>query len=83
MAYSKLCTHLGCPVGLYQEQTQQLVCPCHQSIFNVNGPAPSPQFGPAPRPLPQLPLTVDATGHTCGRTGGFDQAVGPGFWERP
>ena len=81
VAYSKLCTHLGCPVGLYQERTQQLVCPCHQSIFNVNSGA-IPEFGPAPRPLPQLPITVDATGQMRAN-GGFDQAVGPGFWERP
>ena len=81
VAYSKLCTHLGCPVGLYQEKTQQLVCPCHQSIFDVNAGA-IPQFGPAPRPLPQLPITVDATGQLRAN-GGFNQAVGPGFWERP
>jgi ubiquinol-cytochrome c reductase iron-sulfur subunit len=81
VAYSKMCTHLGCPVGLYQEQTQQLVCPCHQSIFNVRAGA-VPEFGPAPRPLPQLPLAVDAAGYLVAN-GGFDQAVGPGFWERP
>ena len=81
VAYSKLCTHLGCPVGLYQEQTQQLVCPCHQSIFNVNAGC-VPEFGPAPRPLPQLPITVDPTGQMRAN-GSFDQAVGPGFWERP
>ena len=81
VAYSKLCTHLGCPVGLYQERTQQLVCPCHQSIFDVTAGA-IPEFGPAPRPLPQLPITVDATGQMRAN-GGFDQAVGPGFWERP
>jgi ubiquinol-cytochrome c reductase iron-sulfur subunit len=81
VAYSKLCTHLGCPVGLYQERTQQLVCPCHQSIFDVNAGC-IPQFGPAPRPLPQLPITVDPTGQMRAN-GGFDQAVGPGFWERP
>ena len=81
VAFSKLCTHLGCPVGLYQEKTQQLVCPCHQSIFNVNAGA-IPQFGPAPRPLPQLPITVDASGFMVAN-GSFDQAVGPGFWERP
>jgi ubiquinol-cytochrome c reductase iron-sulfur subunit len=81
VAYSKLCTHLGCPVGLYQEITQQLVCPCHQSIFNVNAGC-VPEFGPAPRPLPQLPITVDPTGRMRAN-GGFDQAVGPGFWERP
>ncbi len=81
VAYSKMCTHLGCPVGLYQEQTQQLVCPCHQSIFNVLAGA-LPEFGPAPRPLPQLPITVDAKGYLRAN-GTFDQAVGPGFWERP
>lgn len=81
VAYSKMCTHLGCPVGLYQEQTQQLVCPCHQSIFNVDAGA-VPEFGPAPRPLPQLPLSVDEDGFIRAN-GGFDQAVGPGFWERP
>ncbi|MGB7053594.1 MAG: Rieske 2Fe-2S domain-containing protein [Acidimicrobiales bacterium] len=81
VAYSKMCTHLGCPVGLYQEQTQQLVCPCHQSIFNVNAGA-VPEFGPAPRPLPQLPITVDNAGYLVAK-GGFDQAVGPGFWDRP
>jgi ubiquinol-cytochrome c reductase iron-sulfur subunit len=81
VAYSKMCTHLGCPVGLYQEQTQQLVCPCHQSIFNVNAGA-LPEFGPAPRPLPQLPLKVDNAGYLRSQ-GGFDQPVGPGFWERP
>jgi ubiquinol-cytochrome c reductase iron-sulfur subunit len=81
VAYSKMCTHLGCPVGLYQEQTQQLVCPCHQSIFNVDAGA-VPEFGPAPRPLPQLPITVDNAGYLVA-TDGFDQPVGPGFWERP
>ncbi len=81
VAYSKMCTHLGCPVGLYQEQTQQLVCPCHQSIFNVLAGA-VPEFGPAPRPLPQLPITVDSQGYLRAN-GTFDQAVGPGFWERP
>ena len=81
VAYSKMCTHLGCPVGLYQEQTQQLVCPCHQSIFNVLAGA-VPEFGPAPRPLPQLPITVDAAGYLRAN-GNFDQPVGPGFWERP
>ena len=81
VGYSKMCTHLGCPVGLYQEQTTELVCPCHQSVFNVRAGA-VPEFGPAPRPLPQLPLAVDADGYLVA-AGGYDQAVGPGFWERP
>jgi ubiquinol-cytochrome c reductase iron-sulfur subunit len=81
VAYSKMCTHLGCPVGLYQEQLHKLVCPCHQSIFDVTAGA-IPDFGPAPRPLPQLPLAVDATGYLRSQ-GGFNQPVGPGYWERP
>jgi ubiquinol-cytochrome c reductase iron-sulfur subunit len=80
LAYSKLCTHLGCPVGLYEQQLELLVCPCHQSMFNVaNGCVP--EFGPAPRPLPQLPLAVDTNGYLYSQTG-YQEAVGPGFWER-
>jgi ubiquinol-cytochrome c reductase iron-sulfur subunit len=80
LAYSKVCTHLGCPVGLYEQQLQLLVCPCHQSMFNVlNGAVP--QFGPAPRPLPQLPLRVDGDGYLVAQSG-YDQAVGPGYWSR-
>ena len=81
VASSKLCTHAGCPVGLYQDQTQQLVCPCHQSIFEVSKGAQQ-VFGPAPRPLPQLPLQVDSQGWLRAQRG-FDEPVGPGFWERP
>ena len=35
VAYSKICTHVGCPVGLYEQQTHHLLCPCHQSTFDV------------------------------------------------
>ena len=80
VAYSKLCTHLGCPVGLYEQELELLVCPCHQSMFNVRNGA-QPQFGPAPRPLPQLPLMFNADGNLAAQAP-FDQAVGPGFWER-
>lgn len=80
VAYSKVCTHAGCPVGLYQEQTQQLLCPCHQSLFDVLDGA-QPVFGPAPRPLPQLALTVDSEGYLRAQ-GPYDQPIGPGFWER-
>ena len=80
IAYSKLCTHLGCPVGLYEQELQLLVCPCHQSMFNVTNGA-IPEFGPAPRPLPQLPLYIDAEGNIRAQDG-YDQPVGPGFWER-
>jgi quinol---cytochrome c reductase iron-sulfur subunit len=80
VAYSKMCTHLGCPVGLYEQELELLVCPCHQSMFNVRNGA-VPQFGPAPRPLPQLPLMFNEDGYLASQ-GGYDQAVGPGFWER-
>jgi len=80
VAYSKLCTHLGCPVGLYEQQMQTLVCPCHQSMFTVNDGAQQ-IFGPAPRPLPQLPLYIDAEGYLRSQSD-FAEPVGPGFWER-
>ena len=81
VAYSKLCTHLGCPVGLYEQQLEVLVCPCHQSMFNVREGA-MPTFGPAPRPLPQLPLAVNSDGHIVAAAG-YNEPVGPGYWERP
>ena len=80
LAYSKLCTHAGCPVGLYMEQTQQLLCPCHQSLFDVLSGG-TQVFGPAPRPLPQLPLYIDDAGFLRSQKG-YEEPVGPGFWER-
>ncbi len=80
VAYSKVCTHLGCPVGLYEQEFELLVCPCHQSMFNVRDGA-FPVFGPAPRPLPQLPIYFDSTGFLRARAP-YNQPVGPGFWER-
>ena len=62
VAYSKICTHVGCPVGLYEQQTHHLLCPCHQSTFDVTDDC-KVIFGPAERPLPQLPITVDAEGY--------------------
>ncbi|MFF0910382.1 Rieske 2Fe-2S domain-containing protein [Microbacterium enclense] len=80
VAYSKVCTHVGCPVALYEQQTHHLLCPCHQSQFDVaNGAAVI--FGPAARPLPQLPITVDAEGYLVAK-GDFQEPVGPSFWER-
>jgi len=78
-AYSKLCTHLGCPTSLYETQTQRILCPCHQSQFIATEYA-KPVFGPAARPLPQLPITVNEEGYLVA-TGDFPDAVGPAFWE--
>ncbi|MGY2065156.1 QcrA and Rieske domain-containing protein [Blastococcus sp. SYSU DS0619] len=75
VAYSKICTHAGCPVGLYQEDTDSLFCPCHQATFDAARGA-TPTFGPASRPLPQLPLGVDGDGFLVA-TGGFRTPVGP------
>jgi ubiquinol-cytochrome c reductase iron-sulfur subunit len=80
IAFSKVCTHAGCPVGLYEERLNQLLCPCHQSTFDV-GQAAKPIFGPATRALPQLPLAVDDDGFLIA-TGDFSGPVGPGFWDR-
>jgi quinol---cytochrome c reductase iron-sulfur subunit len=80
VAYSKLCTHAGCPVGLYERALELLVCPCHQSMFNIVDKG-LPIFGPAPRPLPQLPISFDEAGYLVALAG-YDQPVGPGFWER-
>jgi ubiquinol-cytochrome c reductase iron-sulfur subunit len=80
VAYSKVCTHLGCPVGLYEQQLELLVCPCHQSMFNVRNGA-VPQFGPAPRPLPQLALGYNDQGYLIA-TAPYDEPLGPGFFER-
>jgi ubiquinol-cytochrome c reductase iron-sulfur subunit len=80
VAYSKLCTHVGCPVGLYQAELGLLLCPCHQSTFEVMQGA-RPIFGPAARPLPQLPLAQDDDGFIIA-TADFSAPVGPGFWDR-
>jgi ubiquinol-cytochrome c reductase iron-sulfur subunit len=80
VAYSKICTHVGCPVALYEQQTHHLLCPCHQSQFDITREA-KVIFGPAKRPLPQLPITVDADGYLVARSD-FTEPVGPSFWER-
>jgi ubiquinol-cytochrome c reductase iron-sulfur subunit len=79
VAYSKVCTHAGCPVGLYRAQQHELLCPCHQSTFDVLRGAP-PIFGPAARPLPQLPMELNADGYLVA-LGDFPEPIGPGFWD--
>ena len=80
VAYSKICTHAGCPASLYEQQTNILLCPCHQSQFHITDNA-RPVFGPATRRLPMLPLTV-ANGFFVAKSD-FGVPIGPGFWERP
>lgn len=80
VAYSKICTHMGCPVALYEQQTHHLLCPCHQSTFDLTRNC-EVIFGPAKRALPQLAITVDAEGYLVAKEP-FHEAVGPSFWER-
>ena len=79
VAYSKVCTHAGCPVGLYRSAQHTLICPCHQSEFDVLTGA-VPISGPAARPLPQLPIQRAADG-TFVALGDFSEPVGPSFWD--
>jgi ubiquinol-cytochrome c reductase iron-sulfur subunit len=80
LCYSKICTHVGCPISLWEKETHHVLCPCHQSTFDLadNGKV---LFGPAARPLPQLPLGVDAEGYLIAMSD-FLEPVGPSFWER-
>jgi ubiquinol-cytochrome c reductase iron-sulfur subunit len=80
LAFSKICTHVGCPISLYQQRTHHLLCPCHQSTFDL-ADAGSVVFGPARRELPQLPITVNAEGFLVAASE-FQQPIGPSFWER-
>ena len=80
IAFSKICSHMGCAVALYEQQTKHLLCPCHQSTFDVTRAA-KVIFGPAARPLPQLALALDAEGYLVAKQG-FTEPVGPSFWER-
>jgi len=80
IAFSKICSHMGCAVALYEQQTKHLLCPCHQSTFDVTRAA-KVIFGPAARPLPQLAITVDAEGYLVAKQA-FTEPVGPSFWER-
>jgi ubiquinol-cytochrome c reductase iron-sulfur subunit len=80
LCYSKICTHVGCPISLWEQQTHHLLCPCHQSTFDL-GDAGLVVFGPAARALPQLPITVDAEGYLVARRG-FDVPTGPSYFER-
>ncbi|MGA3220410.1 MAG: Rieske 2Fe-2S domain-containing protein [Acidimicrobiales bacterium] len=80
VAFSKVCTHAGCAVSLFNVLSMQLICPCHQSTFNILQDC-EPVFGPASRPLPQLPLLVRPDGYLIARSD-FVEPIGPGFWNR-
>ena len=80
LCYSKICTHVGCPTALYEQRTHHLLCPCHQSTFDL-ADSGKVVFGPAARSMPQLAITVDADGYLVAQHG-FTQPVGPSFWER-
>jgi ubiquinol-cytochrome c reductase iron-sulfur subunit len=80
VAYSKICTHVGCPVALYEQQTHHLLCPCHQSTFDVADGC-KVIFGPAKRPLPQLPIAVDDEGYIVAQRD-FEEPIGSSYWER-
>ncbi|ACU70600.1 Rieske (2Fe-2S) domain protein [Catenulispora acidiphila DSM 44928] len=80
MAFSKICTHVGCPVALYEQQTHHMLCPCHQSTFDLSDDG-KVIFGPAARSLPQLHITADADGNLVA-VSDFQEPVGPSFWER-
>lgn len=80
-AFSKICTHAGCPASLFEQQTNRLLCPCHQSQFLITDNA-RPVFGPASRRLPQLPIEVDSEGFFVAKSD-YTETVGPDFWERP
>ena len=80
IAFSKICSHMGCAVALYEQTTKHLLCPCHQSTFDVTRAA-KVIFGPAARPLPQLDITVDSEGYLIARKP-FSEPVGPSFWGR-
>jgi ubiquinol-cytochrome c reductase iron-sulfur subunit len=80
LCFSKICTHVGCPISLWEQQTHHLLCPCHQSTFDL-GDNGKVVFGPAARPLPQLPLMLDGQGYLVAQSD-FTEPVGPSFWER-
>jgi len=80
LAYSKVCTHAGCPVGLFEAEQGTLLCPCHQSAFDVRTGA-TPVFGPAARALPQLPIEIDDDGFLVAQSD-FHEPIGPTYWNR-
>jgi ubiquinol-cytochrome c reductase iron-sulfur subunit len=89
LAYSKICTHAACAISLFRDPLSPsteskgpaLVCPCHYSTFDVLDGG-SVEFGPAGRPLSQLPLTIDSAG-VLRAAGPMSGPVGPSWWGDP
>jgi len=81
LCFSKICTHVGCPISLYEQQTHHVLCPCHQSTFDLSDGA-RVTFGPAARALPQLQLGVDEEGYLIAMDG-FNEVVGPSYPTMP
>ncbi len=75
VAYSAICTHLGCAVYAKLNQQGLIACPCHNSQFD---PANNAQVvgGPANRPLPSLPLGVGPDGSLIA-AGPIQGPIGP------
>ncbi|ARZ70504.1 ubiquinol-cytochrome C reductase [Streptomyces albireticuli] len=80
VAFSKICTHVGCPISLYEQQTHHVLCPCHQSTFDL-ADGGRVIFGPAGHALPQLRIKVNDKGY-LEAMGDFAEPVGPAYWER-
>lgn len=78
--YSKICSHMGCPISLYERQTHHLLCPCHQSVYDLSDGGKI-IFGPSARNMPQLPIMMDREGYLVAQSD-FTEPVGPSFWER-
>ncbi|MCQ8188784.1 cytochrome bc1 complex Rieske iron-sulfur subunit [Streptomyces rugosispiralis] len=80
VAFSKICTHVGCPINLYEQQTHHVLCPCHQSTFDLSDGG-RVIFGPAGHALPQLRIRANDQGY-LEAMGDFSEPVGPAYWER-
>ena len=80
VAYSKICTHAGCPASLYEQQTNRLLCPCHQSQFDITDRARAD--------LRAGHAAAAAAAARRGRRGllrrrsRLHEPVGPTYWER-
>ena len=80
LCFSKICTHVGCPISLWEQQTHHLLCPCHQSTFDL-GDNGKVIFGPAARSLPSF-RWVSTRRATSSRSATSRSRSAPSYWER-